>query len=238
MEIRIYYVYKHLTADTGELFYIGKGKYKRAYDTSCGRNRKWKNIVNKHGFVVEFIKENLTEEEALNLEKEEIATHHPRANLSTGGRGGATGYKHTEESLKRRSATQSRLKSTPEARLKNSIRQKEVQNRPEVKEAARLGKALFWEKLAKGEIPNPWIGRIITQETRKKLSERFKGEKAYYYRKITPIAKSVTNLNTGETFPSITAAAKSLGGKNHRSLSRCIRTNIPYKKNRFVINKK
>lgn len=234
MNDKIHYVYKHLTIDTREIFYIGKGKERRAFEKSNSRNKLWKNIVKKHGYIVEFIKENLTEEESLILEKEEIEKHKPRANLSTGGRGGATGYKHTEESLKRRSATQSILKSTPEERLKNSIIQKEVQSRPEVKAKVKLGVAIFWRKVKNGEIPHPLLGKIVTESTRKKLSESQKGEKGYWYGKTTTVAKRVTNLNTGQIFESLRKATESVGGKNFRSLSRRIKAGKPYKKNLFI----
>lgn len=228
----IYYVYRHLMSDTKELFYIGKGKDRRAFEGSS-RNKFWKNIVKKHGYIVEFIKENLTEEESLILEKGEIEKYKPKANLSTGGLGGATGYKHTEESLKRRSATQSKLKSTPEARLKISLLWKEILSRPEVKEKIKIGNAKYWEKVKKGEIPHPLKGRTVTEETRKKLSECQSGEKGYWYGKTTVVAKRVTNLNTGQTFISLKEATESVGGKNFRCLTRRIKAGKPYKKNLF-----
>ena len=51
-------------------YYIGKGKNKR--DASKYRNRFWKNIVKKHGFIVKRVRENLTEQEAWDLETELI----------------------------------------------------------------------------------------------------------------------------------------------------------------------
>ena len=235
---RIYYVYKHLTKDTGELFYIGKGKNKRAMEKSGSRNKLWKNIANKHGFVVEFIKQNLLEEEALILEKEEIEKYKPEANFSIGGLGGATGYKHTAESLKRRAETQSKLKSTPEAKLKSSILAKEIANRPEVKEKKRKSWIAWWAKVSNGEIANPLKGRVWKEESIRKISEAQKGEKGYWYGKTTTVAKSVTNLNTGQTFKSLKEAAASVGGKNFRSLTRRIQIGKPYKKNLFVFSGK
>lgn len=66
-----YYIYGHYTADTDELFYIGKGTKKRAWSTK--RTRKWKNKVKKHGLVVKLLHEHLTEEDALAKEVELIA---------------------------------------------------------------------------------------------------------------------------------------------------------------------
>jgi hypothetical protein len=66
------YVYGHYKADTGELFYIGKGTGNRAWQT-WKRNPYWKNVVNKHGFTVKLLHENLTEEDAYEKEKQLIA---------------------------------------------------------------------------------------------------------------------------------------------------------------------
>ncbi len=65
-----YYVYRHYKPSSIEVFYIGLGSqinYKRAY-TVFGRNNIWNNIYNKHGYIVEIIADNLTKEEACELE--------------------------------------------------------------------------------------------------------------------------------------------------------------------------
>lgn len=59
----MYYVYLHIKETDGMPFYIGKGKDKRAYDLRY-RNDWWYNIVNKHGFDVIILENDLTEEEA------------------------------------------------------------------------------------------------------------------------------------------------------------------------------
>ena len=51
-------------------FYVGKGKGRR-YKTKS-RNSHHDNIINKYGYITKIIKENLTEQEALDLEKERI----------------------------------------------------------------------------------------------------------------------------------------------------------------------
>lgn len=54
---RPFYTYAHYKADTGEIFYVGKGvddKNNRAYSKNS-RNEHWHNVVNKHGFIVRII---------------------------------------------------------------------------------------------------------------------------------------------------------------------------------------
>ena len=92
------YVYKHIRLDKNEIFYIGIGKYddnnfKRAYSKKS-RNKLWTNIVNKHGYTVEIICENLTWNEACEKEKEliqfygrECFNKGPLINMTDGGDG-------------------------------------------------------------------------------------------------------------------------------------------------------
>jgi hypothetical protein len=65
------YVYQHKRLDTDQVFYVGIGDgedYKRAYSTK-GRNKWWKNIVSKHNYKVEILKDNLNWEQACDIEK-------------------------------------------------------------------------------------------------------------------------------------------------------------------------
>ena len=96
----MYYVYLHLKEDTLEPFYVGKGKGKRAFARDC-RNPYWNNVVNKHGYLIKLLMDNLSEEEALSLEKETIknllSLGVELTNMTEGGEG-VSGWKHTEES--------------------------------------------------------------------------------------------------------------------------------------------
>lgn len=68
-----YYVYEHLKATDGSVFYVGKGCGRRAW--SHNRTAHWKRVVAKHGFTVRMVKENLPESCALTIERMVIAKH-------------------------------------------------------------------------------------------------------------------------------------------------------------------
>lgn len=70
MEDKNFYVYEHIRNDNNTVFYVGKGRGKRAYYSK--RNEHHDRIANKFGFTVRIIKDNLTEQEAYTLEKELI----------------------------------------------------------------------------------------------------------------------------------------------------------------------
>lgn len=114
-----YCVYAHLTSDTDELFYIGKGKARRPF-TKHNRNLHWHRIVNKHGFTVKLLAQNLSEDEAFNLEQNLIIKYKAenlcKANYVDGGRG-IPGYKHTEETRKKIGESSKLRNSNPTAAM-------------------------------------------------------------------------------------------------------------------------
>lgn len=69
-----FYVYIHRKKTTGEVFYVGKGKGKRAWDF-VKRSDFWKRVKDKHGVTVEIYQNNLQEWYAFELEKELIALY-------------------------------------------------------------------------------------------------------------------------------------------------------------------
>lgn len=86
------YVYGHYRADTGKLFYVGKGIGDRAW-SKRKRNRYWHNTVNKYGYTVKILEDNLTDELAYAKEKqliEEVGLQN-LTNMTAGGEGGSSG---------------------------------------------------------------------------------------------------------------------------------------------------
>ena len=65
-------VYLHINPLKQEIFYVGIGNEKRPY-SKLQRNRHWKSIVKKYGYIIVIIHEKLFWEEACKLEKHYIA---------------------------------------------------------------------------------------------------------------------------------------------------------------------
>jgi len=76
-----YYIYVHHRVDNDEVFYVGKGRGRRCFITTS-RNKKWHNIVKEaNGFTVEYLHNNLLNDEALAIEYEYLSKPKPDWNL-------------------------------------------------------------------------------------------------------------------------------------------------------------
>jgi len=186
----VFYVYEHIRNDTNEIFYVGKGSNDRCF-TNIGRNQHWHNIVNFAGFTVRMIFENITEELALELEKELIKELReqgvPLVNYTDGG-DGVSGYKHTNEARAKMSEKKTGVKLEPfseEHKQKmskaamgdnNPMYGKEITD----EHRARLivsAKAKVFSPEHRTNLSKALIGRKFSAETRKKIGEAFKGKK-------------------------------------------------------------
>jgi hypothetical protein len=87
----IYYIYFHINPLTNKVFYVGKGKLKRAFDRRK-RSDYWNNVVNKYGYIVDIVHSNLSEEKAFELEIMYIKRFGIKnlVNSTIGGSGGDT----------------------------------------------------------------------------------------------------------------------------------------------------
>lgn len=172
-------LYFHINPITCKIFYVGIGTTKRPFDKRA-RNPHWHNIVNKYGYVVDVISENLSWEEACILEKKYIVllgradeSKGPLVNMTEGGDGQKS--LSLETKLKMSLARTGRTASQ-ETKLKMSMAAKGKPKSEEAKKnmrEARLGKKHSEEtKLKVGAASRGRnIGRIISEETRKKLKE-------------------------------------------------------------------
>ena len=114
----IFYVYLHFRESDGRLFYIGKGKNKRAWSHQR-RNPYWKAIVAKHGLRVVIFERNLSESDAFRVEASLLKTFgiEGLANFTYGGEG-PSGYKFTDEQRKRHSEMKTGLHHSEESKRK------------------------------------------------------------------------------------------------------------------------
>lgn len=76
-------VYQHIRRDSGRVFYIGKGCNNARSKSKQHRNIHWHNVVNKHGYDIEILYTNLTNQEAETIEKDLIMKH-GRIDLNNG----------------------------------------------------------------------------------------------------------------------------------------------------------
>ena len=202
------YVYKHIRLDTNQPFYIGIGNdIKRAY-SKCDRSGFWKNVVNKHGYKVEILHENITYDEAKEKEKEYIKLY-GRMNNKTGvlvnftdGGEGTHGFKMTEEQKKKISDAEKGEKNH------NYGKHLSVITRNKLSEINKGEKHPKWgthhsketrekiSKSVKGE-KNGMYGKKHTKETKELYSEQRKGEKNGMYGKkhTDDVKKRIGKLN-------------------------------------------
>lgn len=103
-------VYLHRRLSDNKPFYVGKGAGKRAWVVS-GRNNYWTKVFQKHGLVVEILFDNLSDDDAYEVERDCIlelrSFGYILANLNAGGKGGLSPSDETRirMSLKKRGTT-------------------------------------------------------------------------------------------------------------------------------------
>lgn len=113
-------VYRHRKAGTSEVFYIGIGKSLRRPYRKDNRSILWKNIINKYGYEVDIIFNNISWKEAKEAEILLIKLY-GRRDLGTGclinhtdGGEGQLGFKHSEETKEKlrnhKHTTESKIK--------------------------------------------------------------------------------------------------------------------------------
>lgn len=113
-----FYVYIHKKPD-GTPFYIGKGRNRRAWRKD-NRNPHWHHIVAKHGFEVEILISELSEEDAFAEEIRLIAEYrklHKLVNATDGGEG-SSGHVHTLETREKLSQIHKVSERAQEHRIK------------------------------------------------------------------------------------------------------------------------
>ena len=152
-----FYVYAHQRLTDGKCFYIGKGTRSRAWETT-NRNKYWRNVVAKHGFRVEILINNISEEKAFELEKEFIRQigKENLVNMTDGGEG-VSGLVFSEEARQKISKAKKGKQLSEEHRAKISA-------------------------ATKGE-NNPNFGKKHSEKTRQKISDAKPKKPVFQYTK-------------------------------------------------------
>jgi len=170
-----YYVYLHIKLTNGEPFYVGKGKGRRAFNRS-NRSSYWKNIVNKYGFDIILLEENLTEERSFELEKYWISRIGrfdlglgPLVNYTNGGEG-ESGRIITPEHRRKLSESNKGQVSWAKGISKSDETKKKMSDSKKGIKGHKNGKMF-----EKGSVP--WNkGKEISEEAREKMSNSRKGK--------------------------------------------------------------
>jgi hypothetical protein len=187
-------VYRHIRLDNGLPFYIGISKNLRRPYSKHLRTEHWNSVVNKCGYEVEILFDNLTYELAKEKEKEFIKLYGRSDNKTgilvnkTDGGDGAIGNIQSKESKEKkrqkligRKFTEETLKKLSEGQIgfKNHQYNKKgilskifgIKRSQETKnKLSEIAKNRVGEK-------NPMFGRKHNEETKQKIRERALGRK-------------------------------------------------------------
>ena len=160
-----YEVYEHYLPGSVTPFYVGMGKKGRSQDRKR-RSDWWKRYVEKYGLEVKIIKEGLTKEEAILLEKQFISEY-GRINIGTGilinltdGGEGTVNIVRSEITRKKLSEAQKKNKHSEEVKQK-------IRN-------SRIGK--LHSDNTRNKISSSMKGKTHSEQTKQKLREINKGK--------------------------------------------------------------
>jgi hypothetical protein len=185
--LNIFYVYEHWRLDRDECFYVGKGCRNRAYARD-GRNTHWRNIVSKlerigSGYEVKIVACGMSEKDAIKLEIERIAFWRDLVDLcnKTDGGDGVSGFVMPSEA---------RIKMSEKAKgrpgVKSMLGRKHTEATKEKMRSVKLGKMPnnagkkytkkpFTEE-HRAKLSQAHIGKVMSAETRAKLSQKTKAQ--------------------------------------------------------------
>tara|TARA_R110002050_G_C8714617_1_gene495851 strand:- start:45 stop:620 length:576 start_codon:yes stop_codon:yes gene_type:complete len=157
-------VYLHYKKGTNEVFYIGIGNIDRAYNKRS-RSSFWKSLVDKYGFDVEVVCENISFKEACILETILIEIYGRRdlgngslVNLTSGGDGAPNVIKTME--------TRKKTSNTLKGKSKTSTH------------SSNISKGRKGIKFSKEQLKNMSLcqkGKKATKETKDKMSKAIVG---------------------------------------------------------------
>lgn len=218
-----FFVYIHRRATDGKIFYVGKGCRYR-HKSTWARSQHWRNIVAKYGYIAEIVKDDMSEQEAFNLERELIKKYreHGLCNLTDGGEGAsgavisaATREKHNKirQSEKWRKNLSEKAKERFEnpqfraahaERVRSQMRSTEIRKRISEKVTEYFSDPKARERTRQKTI-DFFANPQAREYARKKALERFNTPEK---RAAHAQAKAVLCVETGAVFGTGTLAAE------------------------------
>lgn len=218
----IVYIHKKYSDDL--VFYVGIGKtIKRAY-SNVNRNKFWKHTVEKHGYTVEILKDNITWEQACLIEKELILKFGRKdlktgslVNLTNGGEG-VLNYTYTDD-VKSKMSLLKKGKQSPRKGIKLSQETKyKISNSKKGTKFSDIHKLKISEgnkgkKLSKDHIEiiiNSNKNRVVSEKTKLKMSLsklKMSNETKNKISLNNKKSRIVLNKNTGVFYNSIKEAS-------------------------------
>ncbi len=230
-----YCIYRHVRLDTNKVFYIGMSKTsRRPYDKR--RNNIWHKITLKSKYVIEIIQNNLSWEDACELE-EFLIFLYGRIDLKTGslanltnGGDGVIGYTQSKEQIEKRTLKNKGLKRIKEfcesLCLINSFPVINLETNKTFKNAKELSKLLkishqYLCQMLRNERPNCTFYIYLKDIENKniKINEKLKSPK-----------RKVINIITNIIYNSVAEAAL-INNINKNTLSGYLKNKRPNKTN-------
>lgn len=160
-----FYVYTHRRETDGSIFYVGKGRLRRAWQTHS-RNDEWNKVRASDGLEISVVCKDMSEVCALTLERIGIS-HVGLQNLTNqraGGYGSNCGWSPSEEARKKIGDFHRGKKKKPEAVAKTSAANRGLKRSPELR--------MKYSIAAKNRVRRPH-----SPETRAKISASHMGMK-------------------------------------------------------------
>lgn len=175
-------VYKHIRFDTKEVFYIGIGSQKRRAYSTYKRSKFWHNIVEKTDYEVVIIKENVSVEEAYQMEKDLIKFYGRRdlglgtlVNMTDGG-DGRFGSTVSEETRRKMSESHISVNDWSKGSSRSEEHRKIISERLKIQWAngdRKPHSEETKEKIRQSLIgrPGTWIGKKHSEESIEKMKK-------------------------------------------------------------------
>lgn len=201
-EDRKYYVYEWFIKDTKEVFYVGKGCRER-WRTKKRENKFFMNMLRTHECDVRKVKENLTEQEAFDLEIKLISyyrenTNFRLTNIQDGGENPPTFY--GEESPAKRPEVRKKIGMSNHNRYEeNPELRKEVSQRIKAFCDSDEGKVIV-SRRSKKNMSNPEVRYKISESNKAYYTTEKRRIRSVMMKKIyssSEVRNQVTGVNNG-----------------------------------------